>query len=225
MKNPIDENISTLIDGELDAAECDQILDEMCQSDELKQRWQRYHLIKEILRYKHPRRIYPDLSQTVMTAIEAEPTVLVPPPTPNKPFLTPITKRFAGVAIAASVAAIAVIGVQSTYSPAPGQQVATMPTQDEFIRLPSANPGFRTASTASQTSSLGSTIGRKKVSSVSRSRLISPIPHETKRSIDPALLKYLVHHTQNVSSSRIQGLMPYARIVALTTEPQGQAQQ
>lgn len=224
MTNPIDENISTLIDGELETAERDQILYEMCQSNELKERWQRYHLIKEILKSKHPRRIYPDFSQTVMTALEAEPTVLVPPPTLNKPFLSPIAKRFAGVAIAASVATIAVIGVQSTYSPPPGQQVAAMPTQDKFVRLSPANPGFRAASTVSQTSTLASTAGSAKVSSVSRFRLISPIPHDTKQLIDPALQKYLVHHTQNVSASRIQGLMPYARIVALTTESQGQGQ-
>ena len=66
------------MDGELPADEAERIIKGCCGSEELKAKWQAYHLIGEALRGEAAPR--GASTRRIMEAIAQEPTVLAPPP-------------------------------------------------------------------------------------------------------------------------------------------------
>lgn len=108
----IGEKLSALVDGELTGVEYGSVVDTIHSSSELKQRWMRYHIAADALKKGLPPTLLkPDFASRVMQAVDAEPTVLAP--RNLSPKVNPVTKQLAGLAIAASVTAIAVLGVQT----------------------------------------------------------------------------------------------------------------
>ncbi len=108
----IGEKLSALVDGELNGVEYGHAVDAINLSPELKQRWMRYHIAADALKNSLPHALLkPDFSARVMQAVDAEPTVLAPRNISLK--LNPVAKQLAGLAIAASVTALAVLGVQT----------------------------------------------------------------------------------------------------------------
>ena len=106
------ELLSALVDGELHGVEYGHAVDAIHLRPELKQRWKRYHIAADALKKGLPPALLkPDFSARVMQAIEAEPTVLAPRHFSYK--VNPVTKQLAGLAIAASVTAVAVLGAQT----------------------------------------------------------------------------------------------------------------
>jgi len=100
------EQLSALLDGEQDSDHT-KILDKLINDQGMKDTWSRYHLIGDCLRGHLPEKISSHVSTQVSNALRDEPTILAPP----------TTKRFnikpiAGFAIAASVAMVAVFGLQ-----------------------------------------------------------------------------------------------------------------
>ena len=79
---------------------------------ELRGSWARYHMIGDAMRGQLPGRIDLELAAKVSAAIEAEPTVLA-----TRRGVKMALKPLAGLAIAASVAALAVIGAQRIQTP------------------------------------------------------------------------------------------------------------
>lgn len=96
------QELSTLMDGELQAHEAERAIRTVCGSEELKQKWQEYHLIGDALRGDDPHGAA--ACRRIMAALEAEPTVLAP-----KRRLTASAGRIA-FAAAASVTTVAVVG-------------------------------------------------------------------------------------------------------------------
>ncbi len=105
------QEISSLMDGELDAHTAERVIRSCCTSEELKKEWYLYHVIGDAMRGQGPRRLArPD---AMLEAIEDEPTVLAPRRT------AATVARFA-LAAAASVATIGVVGwIGSQGGPAP----------------------------------------------------------------------------------------------------------
>ena len=96
------QELSTLMDGELETREAERAIRGCCGSDELKQKWHDYHVIGEAMRGEIP---CSQLSTArILAALEREPTVLAP-----KRRLTQHAGRVA-FAAAASVATVAVVG-------------------------------------------------------------------------------------------------------------------
>ena len=222
MTNLSDEQLSSLIDGELDDTRQRHAIDALAHDAEARDRWERFHLASDALHGNLAEAIGPRFSTRVMAAIEDEPTILAPP-LPRKPSVSidhapaarsSFSKRFAGLAVAASVAAIAVMGVESLYHEDPGvprsQQVAeNKAAPSEYIRLakqPSPPPG---ATLASVNAPLATSAA---ASLAARAEMLRAHP-EIARRIDPRLHKYLINHSQQAGRSNIQGMMPYARIV------------
>lgn len=113
------QQISAFIDGnELS----DQMLKELAGSNELKQDFERYHLIGDVIRDELPQVLSIDFAAKVAAAIELEPTVMAPQSTVKTTVKTKLKQKKAEVipffgklgqyGIAASVAAALVIGVQ-----------------------------------------------------------------------------------------------------------------
>ncbi|ENY73741.1 sigma-E factor negative regulatory protein [Aeromonas diversa CDC 2478-85] len=114
------EQLSALMDGVLDGEQGRQAIDEVMSDAEQQASWSRYHLIGDAMRGELPDTMQFDLCDKIALALEAEPTVLAPQPTPAAPRhggkVIPLVRRFGQqmgqYAIAASVAAAVIFGVQ-----------------------------------------------------------------------------------------------------------------
>ncbi|WP_447834277.1 RseA family anti-sigma factor [Aeromonas veronii] len=120
------EQISALMDGDLSDAE---VLNELEMDSDLQDTWGRYHLIGDAMRGDLPVNLQLDLSDRIMAALEDEPTILAPKPVETAPVLQPVVapvktdsnvvplfrrvgQQLGQYAIAASVAAAVIFGVQ-----------------------------------------------------------------------------------------------------------------
>jgi sigma-E factor negative regulatory protein RseA len=111
MTEPVNEQLSTCLDGELPAAELDLLLKRLERNPELREAMSRYTVIGEALRHSKPAIASRSFADKVMAAVDQEPAAAR-----RAPRVSPVTLRrlrpVAGIGIAATVAAIAVFSVQ-----------------------------------------------------------------------------------------------------------------
>ncbi len=104
------EQLSALMDGEAGGRQRE-LIDELLQEPELLETWSRYHLISDCLQQQvpaqMPTQIELDLSARVAKSLAQEPTILAPTRVPAR-----LVKPVTGFALAASVAALAIFGIQ-----------------------------------------------------------------------------------------------------------------
>ena len=107
MSERLEERLSALVDDELPDAEAPHLMDKVARDDELRRTWGRYHLIGDVLRQPCAVRAGVKLSERIRTQLTEEPTVLAPAAASDAShrWLKPV----AGVAVAASVAVMAVL--------------------------------------------------------------------------------------------------------------------
>jgi len=97
------QEISSLMDGELDAHEAERAIRSCCATSEAAQKWQEYHLIGDVLRGGKPHPT--DTAARVSIALRGEPAMIARP----KRMIDTTVGRIA-LAAAASVATIGVVG-------------------------------------------------------------------------------------------------------------------
>ena len=100
--------LSSLADGELDPAQSRRVVERLAGSPGLQARWRRYHLIRDTLQGQLPESLDPDLAGRVSRLVDAEPAIRM---SQQPAWLRPL----AGVALAASVAAAAIVGIRSLH--------------------------------------------------------------------------------------------------------------
>lgn len=190
MTNKIDEQLSILMDDEL--AEHDAVLDKLTADPELQARWSRYHLMRDVITGHMPEQPVGDIVSRVSQALEQEPAILAPVHKrkhARKP-LPFILKQAGGLAIAATVSAVAVLTVQHTQdetSNTTTKIAAVQPiTQSQPQPQPSAQVRYVT-----DTSGLDTAVQSK-------------------------LSGYLVNHNEYSVTGQMQGVLPYMRIVSET---------
>lgn len=111
------EHLSSLIDGELDAQEAAAVLDALCSDAELQRRWSDLQLVGDALRSTEVAACHVDgFCDRVRESLSSEPTVLAP-----RRLARPAWRRFSlpGLAVAASVAALAFVAVPLLRAPSP----------------------------------------------------------------------------------------------------------
>ena len=96
------QDISSLMDGELEPHEAGRAVQACCASEEQKQTWHFYHVIGDSIRGQAPRSL--ELPKGIFEALQGQPTVLSPRRFADRP----ITRI--AFAAAASVATIGVVG-------------------------------------------------------------------------------------------------------------------
>jgi len=111
----MEEKISALMDGELDADDAASAIAQFKKADELREQWAVYHLISDIL--AQPEVMPVDVTQRVNARLATEPTVLAPRPSPSSKH-KPIA-----FAAAASIAAMAVAGWMSVHTTPPADRL------------------------------------------------------------------------------------------------------
>jgi sigma-E factor negative regulatory protein RseA len=167
------ENLSAIIDGETELD--DKLIQALSGDAELRSRWQRYHLIRDALTNHLSDKGVADISEMVMASLEHEPTILAPR---HKRISQKIMKQAVGLAVAASVATVAVVSVQTS-------QLASKDTNTSIARI--EQPIIdKTA--------------------IAQARL-------RQQAVQSKLSGYLLNHNEYSVSARMQGMMPYMRIV------------
>ncbi len=115
------ERVSALIDGELEKTDALRLLGEVADDPELRRAWDQYHLISDAVHGRASADVRAaTLFERVRQDIQAEPTLYR-----LSKFRTTSLRPLAGLALAASVAVVAVLGVRS-YMPDPGLGAVTV---------------------------------------------------------------------------------------------------
>jgi sigma-E factor negative regulatory protein RseA len=153
MSEQIREQVSAFLDGELPSSETELLLKRLTRDAELRESFGRYALIGEALRGGSPGLLTRGFAAHVNLAIDGEPA----PVTPN----LPATARgarwwrpFAGAAVAAGVAAVAVVALQErsvapTVMPTVAANVQSMPALAQNLANPAQAPATSLAAAAS----------------------------------------------------------------------------
>jgi len=97
------QDISSLMDGELEAHEAGRVVQACCASEEQKRTWYVYHVIGDSIRGQAVRRA--EMPDRILAALSGEPTVLAP----RRRVMEASFTRIA-LAAAASVATVGVVG-------------------------------------------------------------------------------------------------------------------
>jgi sigma-E factor negative regulatory protein RseA len=139
-----DERLSAFVDGELEQAESERIISEILNSEELRSRWLRYQRAGSALRHEMGVSSSTDLLAGIHARLEDEPTILAP--RKKREPMSATFKQVAGMAFAATVAAVSVIMIQpaeKAFSPTNNQVAANtsapVATQQEWVRVNSVN--------------------------------------------------------------------------------------
>lgn len=131
-KDKLNEQLSALVDDELGEAEQDLLTRQVARDSELGQRLLRYQLISDAMQSHLPDRVDPAFSLRVKRLLRAEPVLRV------HPRLNAFVRPMAGLAVAASVAVVAVMSLQTTREndvSAPAQSIAAMPAPEGYLRV------------------------------------------------------------------------------------------
>ena len=168
MNEELDSQLSAMFDNELPGAECELLARRLSRDEELKARWSRYAAIGATIRAEGGPRLNVELARRVSVAISAEPPVVVTQEvaastvaestltaTSIRPRSRALAARWwapvGGVAVAASVAAVAILWVRNqpisqdslVFQPAPvGQSsgnLVPVRAADQYV-VPKANP-------------------------------------------------------------------------------------
>ncbi len=125
------QEISALMDGEVDKADVESIIKACHQNERHQDAWRSYHLIGEALRAEHEHR--PGLEQRILSQLKIEPTVLAP----RRRAWVPSVPRIALAAAAsvATVSAVAWIALQQAPAPQPNLAIANPPATTQPVAV------------------------------------------------------------------------------------------
>jgi sigma-E factor negative regulatory protein RseA len=173
------EFLSCLMDGEL--GDSKQTMEQLSRCGEAKSFWLNCHIIRDAIRDSQPSRLPHNFSERVMQALESEPVIFSPGAMRRLRVLKPV----AGLAIAASVAAVTVFGIRAYYMP-DGQQ-----TTGQFAAT--------------------SSVQTVPAESVTLAQSPSQQPAAPSK-YDDELNAYVLGHMEHAAAGRVQGMMPYVRL-------------
>lgn len=112
----MNEKISALLDAELERHEWDNVLASLGKDKELRETWDRYHLVGAAIRSELQLVVDPGLADRIASRIEGEKTMRAV----GIPTTFSRTARYgAGFALAASIAAVSVYGIRFVWPTAP----------------------------------------------------------------------------------------------------------
>lgn len=117
MSNKIEEQLSALMDGELPEAEFDFYVRRVMTDTDLRERWERYQLASAAMRRDLATRVDLNLARRIASSVEQEDQEQQSPPRRIQRASWNWQRPAAGFSVAASVAALAVLGVRLSSEP------------------------------------------------------------------------------------------------------------
>ena len=189
MNDDLKQKLSSLMDGEIDN-QAEHTISELITSESLRKTWRRYHLISDALNGNLPALLDWDLTGKIASEIAKEPIPIAGYRVVTRRFLRPA----AGLAIAASVAAIAILGIQQNSD----RTQERTPIQLADTQLPQINANISSYTFPASSNAVSSQI-------------------ENTGDVEPNLRlnSYLVNYNEiRTSQTGVQGIIPYVRIIA-----------
>ncbi|NIM26734.1 MAG: hypothetical protein GTO67_04355 [Gammaproteobacteria bacterium] len=202
MSDKSKENLSALMDGELQPQSARETIDGLLDNQALRVSWSRYHLVRDVLRHK----IYPDAGDELrerMRGVLADEPVHFPRILREVPRWRTALRPLAGVALAASVAAVAVLGVRSMGPPETTPELAAVPAE----RVAAGGPASPGRSAAAIPASAPLVQGQSPPAALQRLQWSTSEPAVAQR-----LNGYFLNHSEYLGGA-MKGMHPYARIV------------
>jgi sigma-E factor negative regulatory protein RseA len=183
MNEQFHEQISALVDDELAEAEHALLSKRLAGDAALRSKLSRYQLISDSLQNHLPRKTDPDFHIGVQLALQDEPALVQT----TSARLTRLFKPVAGLAVAASVAVVAVLSLQSVRQEIPSatSTLATAPVLEEQMPLGVA------PLLANNTPNVSDNVS------------------SNAQNLDI----YLVNHNEFAVNRGMQGMLPYMRLV------------
>jgi len=130
------QKLSAFIDAETDELEERRVLNALTEDEELRATWERYHLARAAIQEELDDVLAPGLADRVMQQLQHAPAV-APPGRLRRIAPETVFKALGAAAIAASVAVIAIVGLQTLNEPT-GHSAAHVAINDlsqgEYIR-------------------------------------------------------------------------------------------
>lgn len=125
------ESLSAFIDAEASELESRRLLNALPADSGLRDVWERYYLIRAVLKEDYVQTSSRDLVGKIARRIDSAPSSVR-----SAPKLPQFTRFVTGIAVAASVAALAIVSLQTFNSMQTGQSVESIQkiTKAEFIR-------------------------------------------------------------------------------------------
>lgn len=176
--------LSAMVDDELELPELDLALRRLNRDRELQARWERYHLISNVMQSHLPDALDLDFSARIRQAVEADPL----PQLAAKPPLPAWYKPVTGFGLAASVVLVALFGLKLT-------QTDTVLSPETQLATASPVPTSTLPPATTQVVAL------------------NPSTDDSSQPVEARLSTYLVNHNGYASMNSMHGMLPYVRMV------------
>lgn len=209
MNDDMKQQLSGLMDGEIEG-HAEDTISQLIASPSLRDAWWRYHLISDAMHGNLPESTDRGLAARISADISGETVVFAQDRFTAKRFLKPA----AGFAIAATVAAVAILGIQ--HHPASQVQKTAVQVAEKAPVTEKAPPVKLNVSRYTFPAAAGTAKTRDVKDTVS-----PRAAHPENFAQNPRLNSYLVNYNEFRSSvNGIQGIIPYARIIANDNDDQ-----
>lgn len=192
------ESLSALMDGEANELELQRLLSGIADNAELRSTWTRYHAVRSVVGAQEVTGFSMDISQRVRGVLAEEALVVSQGHTGGRiqRFLKPV----ASFAVAASVAAVVVVG---------GQQIAQIGDAGSYS---SSNTVAASASPVGLINSIGAVPLQASYGTQSRPELQPAARTAYKELARQRMEKYMQQHAEHAALNSPQGLVPFARV-------------
>lgn len=216
MNKEIDEKISALMDGDLSANETGEVINKLCADELLREQWQRLHLVRDVLQGESPtNHLGSDFSAGVMAVLENDETPVLEDNTnvvpvdfaakQKAPKFTPSWMRpVAGLAVAASVAMVSVVGLR--YFQEPNDAGLALLADAE------QNTGFVTETVAQLPYQPSSNADFKRVNNTGTYWIVDK-ERVRDAELESHLNSYLSDHIEFATMRNVGGMLPYSKLV------------
>ncbi|MEW8286983.1 MAG: sigma-E factor negative regulatory protein [Candidatus Thiodiazotropha endolucinida] len=184
------ERLSALVDDEISEHEISGEINKLKNTQESQGIWSRYHLIGDAMRNELGQIHDPEMARCISQSIENEPIVLAP--AALKPRSSNKKRAFTGLAVAASLTAVAVIMAPQLINPGSSEAPNQLASSDQ-LPISNQRPENNTIYVAENGT---------------RWKLLK------KPKVESRLNDYLLNHQDLSPSSNIKGIMPYATFVS-----------
>jgi len=205
----IKESLSALMDGQADELEVRRVLKAVSENDELRDTWRRHQMAAAAMRRELPRQVV-DYSVAIRNAIEDEQSY--GGQTAIQRFIKPLG-RFA---VAASVAIVALVGIQQYNQPidteVPLATINEIPVNIDMPQLrTSAEFGIPPVTARTVSASNNPEQGYTAPRTVIQVREVTP-DKVTREQVQAYLNNLMLQHTEHAAMNTNQGMLPFARM-------------
>lgn len=195
MEQRMRESLSALMDDEANELELERILARIGEDDELRQTWMRYHTARSLVSGQVVSGVSVDISRRVRVALD---NVAAAEPEEEGPDgrLQGLWRPLASFAVAASVAAVVVIG---------GQQLSQMEAGDPGQAMAASSP-------VGMLHSVGATPVRASYGTQALPGLQPATRTAYRELARQRMQRYMQEHAEQAALNTPQGLIPFARV-------------